>query len=358
MSSRFGLANTGLCPPALGFVEIPALGGPCVATAGLSFKITVESSLVSVSWGSACSDYPGNPRNVRLASRPWEKIWACDLFILISLLIDSSLPKYPPAGNFKPDFLLFISATLNNLISEGVLPQQSAWGTNTACPNCNYADLPAREESWVFSFLQHPPAAWSHCSRQNRLTHVPVLFILGTDCFPLSSPLPTSPSFLSLLNVRARWRSSIFLFIFNALWHKYSVGHRQRRIDPRAVGRQGHSRPEFNLPNWSMETKTSCKRQTALCAMLCHSLALRARGKPKLPWRCWLVLGFASATALEKSDVKFRLAWEEARSGFGFGFWLATNLSPRFKPLEGLAVFCIVCLLGHKESHSSMLVFI
>lgn len=118
-------ANTGLCPPALGFVQIPALVNPCVATAGLSFKITVESSLVPLSWGSACSDYPCNPCNVRFASRPWEKIWACDLFILISLLIDSSLPKHPPAGNFEPDFLLFISATLNDWTSEGISAQQS-----------------------------------------------------------------------------------------------------------------------------------------------------------------------------------------------------------------------------------------
>lgn len=63
-------ANTGLCPPLLSFIQIPALESPCVATSGLSFKITVESSLVTVSWGSACSDYPCNPCNVRLASRP------------------------------------------------------------------------------------------------------------------------------------------------------------------------------------------------------------------------------------------------------------------------------------------------
>lgn len=31
----------------------------------------------------------------------------------------------PPAGNFEPDFLSFISATLNNLTSERILPQQS-----------------------------------------------------------------------------------------------------------------------------------------------------------------------------------------------------------------------------------------
>lgn len=36
------------------------------------------------------------------------------------------------------------------------------------------------------------------------------------------------------------------------------------------------------------EMKTGCKRQTTLCALLCHSLALRARRKPNLLWRCWL----------------------------------------------------------------------
>lgn len=120
-------------------------------------------------------------------------MWACDLFFLISLLTDSSLPKYPPAGNFEPDFLLLISAMINNLTSEWIRPQQSIQGTNTALPNCNYADLPAREESWAFSPVQHPPATWSCCSRQNHLTPVPVLFMLELSAFP---PPPPSPPHL------------------------------------------------------------------------------------------------------------------------------------------------------------------
>lgn len=94
------------------WVLLPAHQSPSVAATKLSFKNTVRSSLVKVIWGSACSDYPCNPCNLRLASRPQEKFEWGILFILISLLIDSSLSKYRPAGNF-----------LNPIFSSSILPR-------------------------------------------------------------------------------------------------------------------------------------------------------------------------------------------------------------------------------------------
>lgn len=100
---------------------------------------------------------------------------------------------------------------------------------------------------------------------------------------------PPHLTFISLSAVcQGLLKKQHLVIIFNALQHKYSEGHRQHWIDPGALGQWGHSHPEFNLPNWSMEMKTGCKRQTTLCALLCHSLALRARRKPNSPWRRWL----------------------------------------------------------------------
>lgn len=95
------------------------------------------------------------------------------------------------------------------------------------------------------------------------------------------------------------------------------------------------------------------KTNSSLCSVLPFP-GHQSKRETKVTVRMFLSFGSCISSSKMQGVKLLGLAWEGARNGLGFVFSLPTNLSPRFKPVVDLAAFYIVCLLGHKESHSSM----